>query len=227
MVFLSLGFLTSCDDDDATTTTKGTTDNDMWSDMSDNFNLLMASVASDGPGGCGAPRGDGPGEITDSTTWQANLESVLDVSEYLKWMAANTIIQNWDTYGNMTHKYYLYNDATTGLLNWIPWDNNEALSDNDRFVSLSLSLSEVTALWPLMNYVMTQDNYVAEYQADLQSFIDNVYNTSTMDALYSDYTALLTDYAAEENNTNFSSAVNVMKQHVSDRATAVSDYLSE
>jgi spore coat protein H len=65
----------------------------------------------------------------DPEAWQAELEAVFDVDTFLKWMAANTVVQNWDTYGQMSHNYYLYNDPETGLLTWIPWDNNMALGD--------------------------------------------------------------------------------------------------
>jgi spore coat protein H len=66
---------------------------------------------------------------TDPEAWQDALEAVFDVDTFLKWMAANTVVQNWDTYGQMSHNYYLYNDPETGLLTWIPWDNNMALGD--------------------------------------------------------------------------------------------------
>ena len=66
--------------------------------------------------------------ISEPATWRANLEAVFNVDTFIHWLAVNTVIQNWDTYGTMAHNYYLYNDPTTGLLTWIPWDNNEALT---------------------------------------------------------------------------------------------------
>ena len=67
--------------------------------------------------------------LTDSAVWRAGLESVFDVDIFLRWLAVNTVVQNWDTYGSMPHNYYLYTDPTTGLITWIPWDNNMSLSD--------------------------------------------------------------------------------------------------
>ena len=40
-------------------------------------------------------------------TWRANLETVFDTDVFLKYLAVNTVVQNWDTYGRMTHNYYL------------------------------------------------------------------------------------------------------------------------
>ena len=66
---------------------------------------------------------------SDPAAWRAGLEAVFNVDEFLRWLAVNTTIQNWDTYGSMAHNYYLYGDPTdNGRLAWIPWDNNMALS---------------------------------------------------------------------------------------------------
>ena len=62
---------------------------------------------------------------SNPSLWRSNLESTFNVSLFLKWLAANTTMQNWDTYGKMTHNYYMYNNSSTGKLCWIPWDNNE------------------------------------------------------------------------------------------------------
>lgn len=67
---------------------------------------------------------------TDPEAWRTQLESVFDVDNFIHWLAVNTVIQNWDSYGAMAHNYYLYNDPTTGLLTWIPWDLNMSLSSN-------------------------------------------------------------------------------------------------
>jgi spore coat protein CotH len=65
---------------------------------------------------------------TDPEKWRSNLEKVFDVDDFLKWLAANSIMSNWDTYGSMAHNYYLYHDPTSGELVWIPWDNNQSIS---------------------------------------------------------------------------------------------------
>ncbi|HOJ95566.1 MAG TPA: CotH kinase family protein [Methanospirillum sp.] len=61
--------------------------------------------------------------------WRSELESILDVSEFLTWLATNTLIKNWDTYGGNARNYYLYNNPDTGTFSWIPWDNNYAFMD--------------------------------------------------------------------------------------------------
>lgn len=67
---------------------------------------------------------------TDPDAWRAELETVLDVDEFLRWLATNTVIQNWDTYGGNSRNFYLYTDPADGRIVWIPWDNNFALNGN-------------------------------------------------------------------------------------------------
>ena len=53
---------------------------------------------------------------TDATSWRKKLESIFNVDLFVKYLAVNGIIQNWDTYGRMPHNYYLYNERVTGDL---------------------------------------------------------------------------------------------------------------
>jgi spore coat protein H len=66
-------------------------------------------------------------DMSDGRAWRARLERVFDVDLFLRWLAVNTVIDNWDTYGAMAHNYYLYGDPTrNGRLRWVPWDHNMA-----------------------------------------------------------------------------------------------------
>ena len=91
---------------------------------------------------------------TEPETWRTNLESVFDTDTFLKYLAVNTVIQNWDTYGRMTHNYYLYNNPDAEKLSWIPWDNNEALQQGNMQGSLALDFSDLNDTeWPLIGYL--------------------------------------------------------------------------
>lgn len=170
---------------------------------------------------------------SDLEAWKDKLESVMDVDHFLKWLAANTVIQNWDTYGIMTHNYYLYNNPDNNLLTWIPWDNNEAFQEGKNGGALSLSLSEVSSSWPLISYITDVDEYESIYEGYLQQFINEVFTVDAMQNTYESYYDLLKDYAyAEEsgytyisNDSYFDSAVSTLKSHVQTRNSAVTSYL--
>jgi spore coat protein CotH len=170
---------------------------------------------------------------SDVETWKANLESVFNVDVFLKYLAANNTIQNWDTYGRMTHNYYLYNNPDNSLLTWIPWDNNEAFQTGKNGGALSFSMSEVGTGWPLIKYIIAQPEYEAIYETYLQQFISEVFNPADMVSTYSTYYDLIKEYAyAEEtgytfisSDSQFDQAVATLKTHVQSRNTAVNSYL--
>ena len=172
---------------------------------------------------------------TDAATWRTNLEAVFDTDVFLKYLATNTVIQNWDTYGRMSHNYYLYNNPETSKLTWIPWDNNEALQEGKQGGSPALDFSDVEAAqWPLISYLYEDATYKAKYDAYVQEVADGPFNASTIQALYSSYSALVEPYATIEeagytflnSSSNFQAAVSELNAHVSQRVTAVNNYLN-
>ncbi len=171
---------------------------------------------------------------SNPTQWRANLEAVFDVDGFLKYLAANNTLQNWDTYGNMTHNYYLYHDPADGLLKWIVWDNNEAFtSGQGNRTALSLSMSEVGTDWPLINYIIDQSDYNTTYENYLSNFITTSFEYSRMDNIYSTQESLLynsvsnerTGYSFVNGIGNFTSGVSTLKSHCTSRISAVNAYL--
>ena len=159
---------------------------------------------------------------TNENQWTSNLESIFNVDRYLQYLAANTVIQNWDTYGRMTHNYFLYNDE--GKLVWIPWDNNESMQNGKMGGALSLALSEVGEDWPLIRYVMDVKAYEEQYKVYLSEFTTQVFEVNKMETLYASYEALIGTYAAQE-SSRFSSEVANLKAHVTNRNIAVDNFL--
>ena len=118
---------------------------------------------------------------TDPAQWRSDLESVLDVDQYLKYLAANQVISNWDTYGKMTHNYYLYTNPADGKINWIPWDNNESLTTTGPQSPLDFDFGNLSNTnpsgsnhtWPMI-YNLYQD---ATYKSMYDSYVDQFIGT--------------------------------------------------
>ena len=171
---------------------------------------------------------------SDAATWRTNLEAVLDTDIFLKYLAVNTVIQNWDTYGRMTHNYFLYNNPATNKLTWIPWDNNESLQTGKQGGSHALNFSGLNANdWPLIGYLYQDEVYKAKYDTYVQETINGAFNETSIQALYTSYAALIEQYAISElsgftflnNSSDFQSAVSELKSHVISRNTAAKNYL--
>jgi spore coat protein H len=189
-----------------------------WSDIQNLFTALHAGTRT-----------------TDAAAWRNNLETVFDTDVFLKYLAVNTVIQNWDTYGRMTHNYFLYNNPDNSLLTWIPWDNNEALQTGNMQGSLPLNFSGLSSTqWPLIGYLYADPIYKARYDVNVEEVINGSFKANTIQATYTTYAALIQQYATTEtsgytflnSSSDFQSAVNTLKTHATQRAAAVETYLN-
>lgn len=173
-----------------------------------------------------------PIRTSNPAQWRSNLDAVFNTDHFIKWLAVNSTLVNWDTYGGMAHNHYLYNDPAKKLT-WIPWDNNEALTSQ---VRVQLSLAGVANNWPLINYVANDPVYYAKYKLYVKDFNDNVFTTSKMNEIFDKATNLITPYVngTEKevapysnltNTANFTAALPILKQHVVSRNQAVSAFL--
>ena len=174
--------------------------------------------------------------LNDPQTWRMNLEAVFDVDVFLKYLAVNEIIQNWDTYGRMLHNFYLYNNPDTSKLTWIPWDNNEALEFGKIDGALKLDFSNIDAGgWPLIEKLYADETYKAKYDAYLFEVITGAFETTAIQLSYDTYATLVEPYATTEetgftflnNSTDFYQAMTELKMHAESRATAVDAYLNQ
>jgi spore coat protein CotH len=174
--------------------------------------------------------------FTDPATWRENLESIFDVDGFLKYLAVNEIIQNWDSYGKMTQNYYLYNDPESSKLTWIPWDHNEALQVGKQGGALALDFSNMEAnSWPLIEKLYADEMYKAQYDYYLMEVIGDAFETASIQMLYDNYSYLVEPYATSEiagysfldSAADFYNAISQLKVHASSRSTAVDTYLSE
>jgi spore coat protein CotH len=182
---------------------------------------------------------------TDPDTWRRNLEAVFDVDEFLHWLAVNTVIQNWDTYGRMAHNYYLYNDPTTGQLTWIPWDNNFALmsgmgggrAGQGGTDSASLDHDSVDDNWPLIRYLMDDPVYHALYVSYVEQTINTVFVPEQMEETYTALHEMIAPYVVGENGEiegytylnseeAFDTALTELIQQAYERYQLAQDYLS-
>lgn len=173
--------------------------------------------------------------LSNPEQWRTNLEQHFNAGHFMKWLAVNTTMLNWDTYGRMAHNYYLYHDPGRGLT-WIPWDNNEALMNRGNNTT-SMDLGMVGNNWPLIRYLMDDPVYSAVYKHEVEEFVDAVFTPEKMNALFNQYHSLIAPYvigptAKEEgkytylqNATAFTNALQDLREHVNSQNQAARSYL--
>ena len=193
-------------------------DDEDWSDIESLFSALHSDTHTSSP-----------------ATWRQDLEEVFNVDGFLQYLAVNTIIQNWDTYGRMPHNYYLYNNPEDGKLTWIPWDYNEAFQIGKQQGALALDFSNMDAeQWPLIGKIYSDNIYKARYDQYVANVMSNAFEVSSIQASYDNYSALIAPYATTERTgftflrtaDDFYTAVETLKSHATSRASAVDSYLN-
>jgi len=160
------------------------------------------------------------------------LEALFDVDGFIKYLAVNNTIQNWDTYGRMSHNYYLYHDPADDLIKWIVWDNNEAFETGKMGGAISFGMSEVGTDWPLINYLIADSDYETTYKKYINDFVNSSFENSRMNAIYSNQQTLLYSSANKEETGysyingigGFTSAASTLKSHNSTRIAAAKAY---
>ncbi|MGV8108740.1 CotH kinase family protein [Methanospirillum sp.] len=247
----------------------------------------------------------------DPESWRSEFESVFDVSEFLTWLATNTLMKNWDTYGGNSRNYYLYNNPDSGTFSWIPWDNNYAFMEGmgkgfggagpDRMNrtqefgfmppegmnitipgmqgfgpgmdpagmnnpeqfgamppdgmnmtipemdeqfrpgmgmggSVSFSMENVTDRWPLIRYLMDDEEYHAQYVQILKTVAESSFNTTNLEKICDQYHDLIQSsvigqdgeregYTYLTNESDFDAAFEEIKSHIRSQYAKAMEYV--
>ena len=97
---------------------------------------------------------------------KGNIESFLDVDSALIYIAANTVLCNYDSYNNsMKHNYYLYENEA-GIFSVIPWDMNMSFGGRESNTDVGIDTPLVSGTMedsPLISKLLAVDEYKEKY----------------------------------------------------------------
>ncbi|MBN1189316.1 MAG: CotH kinase family protein [Dehalococcoidales bacterium] len=174
--------------------------------------------------------------ISDPAAWRQSLESVFDVDMFLEWLAISALIQHWDTYGSMTHNFYLYHDTDSGQIKWISWDHNQVLAGGQGGMmgrgglnrSVSLDREEVSQNWPLIRFLLDDPLYYERYTAFMRETVDGAFNPQRVQGKCRELADLISPFVTgTDRGEAFESEVDKLIDCISERAQAAEDFLSE
>jgi spore coat protein H len=177
---------------------------------------------------------------SDPEAWRESLESIFDVDVFLEWLAISAIIQHWDTYGQMSHNFYLYHDPDTDLLNWISWDHNQVLAGGGMGRpggarapgggmgrNVSLGRDEAGQDWPLIRYLLDDPVYHSRYIDYIEETTSGAFNPETLEKECQELAELIAPYAAKESGeAAFESAVQELINRIYERYQAAIAFLA-
>jgi len=174
---------------------------------------------------------------SDAAQWRTDLESVIDMDQYLKYLAANTTIANWDTYGMMSHNFYMYANPGDGKLNWIPWDNNEALTATGTRDALDFDFNNLSTenTWPMISFIYADAVYKAQYDQYIDEFITTVFTVSNVQGKINTYYNLISDdvigsnaeqpgYTYLTSSSDFTSGISDLNTYITTRIVEADAY---
>ncbi|AIQ58055.1 hypothetical protein PBOR_14795 [Paenibacillus borealis] len=141
---------------------------------------------------------------------KGNIESVLDVDSALKYIAANAVLGNYDSYnGDKGHNYLLYGDAA-GKYSVIPWDMNMSFNgytggggravkgtaaSNTTATGTAASAASITAAASAVNAVTASiDTPTLGIDVDQVPLIGNLLEVPEYKARYNTYVSELVTY---------------------------------
>ncbi len=126
-------------------------------------------------------------EGLNDDAWRAGLDVWFNTDLFLRWLAVNTVIVNWDSYGKGPHNYYVYADpGDAGRLAWVPWDHNLAMMSGppERGPASPTEITSsaveeifhtgVGADWPLISKLLANDTLNASYRRHVQEALQGL-----------------------------------------------------
>lgn len=166
-----------------------------------------------------------------------NLEDYVDVDQVLRYIAANTVIVNLDSYfGSMQHNYYLY--EKDGVLSMVPWDYNLAFggfqsgsAESAINLAINTPVSGTTLdARPMIGKLLENEEYLAKYHEYLQEIVTNYFDNGTFESTV-DSLGLLIDDCVKNDATafctyeEFTASLPVLKEFGTLRAQSIQGQL--
>jgi len=144
-------------------------------------------------------------------TFPAEIEEVLDVDEFLRFLAVSTVIVHLDNYPGTGHNYYLY--EADGYFTIMPWDLNMAFGSFDCFgldreSIINLYIDEPTCGpmvdRPLVERLLSHQPYLDAYHRHLKSLLDGPFSVATMESQIDELADLIRPFIESDELRDFS-----------------------
>lgn len=179
-----------------------------------------------------------PLRVSDRPLWKKQLETVFDVKSFLKYLAVNNTVGNWDNYGQVMHNYFLAN--TAGVLHWIPYDLNLSFQMKGGLnrTALTMEMKEVSSQWPLIRYLIDDPEYFSFYKAAVKDFVGKHFTPTTMNEYIKKHKTILAPsfiatviekppYSYLQNPQSFDQAVSDLEKYINERYIAASAFTKD
>ncbi len=140
---------------------------------------------------------------TSDEEFADSLESIIKVSEVLKYLAMNTLVGSWDDYRSLMNNYYLYYEPQIDKFHFIPYDYDNTFSVD--WFNIDWSTADPYDYpkvgegdRPLSDRMLHNFQYRNLYSHFMEFFIDKVYKREIFDNHIDSLHALITPFAESD-----------------------------
>lgn len=193
---------------------------------------------------------------SDHAKWKRDLEAVFDIDGFLEWLGIAAVISHWDTYGQMTHNYYLYNEKNEGKLTYISWDHNFVMGASmgggggqapgglaaqggaqpvsvggnvggrGGMGNVSLDKNDVTEQWPLIRWLIDDPDYKSAYVRHMREFMQTQFTTAKLNPKLDALQKMVAASASNEIASANGTAITSLKSWIATRIETVNAFLA-
>ncbi|SES96803.1 CotH kinase family protein [[Clostridium] polysaccharolyticum] len=137
-----------------------------------------------------------------------NIEEYLDVDQMLRFIAANVLVSNDDSYfGNLLHNYYLYEQD--GKLSMLPWDYNLAFSEmfmensGDATQVVNRGIDDVVSSGtleerPLLAAALSTDENMEKYHQYMKELIEGYFASGVFETTVAQIKKMIVPYVQSD-----------------------------
>lgn len=179
-----------------------------------------------------------------NNNFETEITPVLDIDKYVKVLAADVLMLNWDSYYYHGRNFFLYVNPQTNKIDWIPWDYNLAFSTSETDVIIDYSMSDVK---PLVKKLQLDTDLRGRYFNAMCELNEDFFTLANLESFITTTGALIRPALLEDQNKFYSSindfdqsliqdvtvddpmsgqtTVRGLKQFITERNTAVGNQL--
>lgn len=150
------------------------------------------------------------------------VESVLDVDEFLRWMAVSALVAHWDSpYTDHGHNYVLYNDLETGQFNVIAWDLNGTFnySSNQNDLNYRKHYTHIRSTkFAAINKILNHPRFGAQYYLEIDRLLKSLFTIDNMNRRIDE---------ARDRIQASNSSVSFLRNYVTHRREDLADWINQ
>ncbi len=118
---------------------------------------------------------------SDVALFRAKIGAYLDVDGFLRYLAVNALIENWDSYLGGAHNFYLYLDPRDDKFRFIPWDEDLSMGTRGMGSGQGFDIMKpYRGDQPLIYWLLDDPAVTAQYRAIVRDLAANVFTHTAL-----------------------------------------------